>query len=296
MSKVIKPPILVTGGTGTLGRLVVASLRDAGSEVRVLSRHGLQSGANDVTAGPEGSATGPVPVAIGPDVESVIGDLATGQGVDAAVAGIETIVHCAGGRSGDGDIALNLVRAASRAGARHLVHISVVGADRIPVNGLDRLLFGYFDSKRMAERVITESGIPWTMVRATQFYELVAQLTKQMARLPVVPVPRDFRFQPVDAGEVAARLAELALGPPSGLVPDLGGPKVYGMAELLRIYLRAMQRDRTMISIPMPGRASRAIREGAALTPERAVGRRTWEQFVAGEPADVPAAKVRRAA
>ena len=103
-------PILVTGGTGTLGRLVVARLREAGRDVRVLSRHG--------DAGSNGG------------VEFVTGDLATGAGVEAAVDGIEVIVHCAGNRVGDDDTTRNLVRAASRSGSRHLVYISVVGADR----------------------------------------------------------------------------------------------------------------------------------------------------------------------
>src|SRR5437667_7052445 len=96
----------------TLGRLVVPRLRDAGCTVRVLSRRSREAG--------EG-------------IEVVTGDLATGAGIAAAVEGAEIIVHCAGSSKGDEEKALNLVRAASRAGARHLVYISVVGADRIPV-------------------------------------------------------------------------------------------------------------------------------------------------------------------
>jgi uncharacterized protein YbjT (DUF2867 family) len=101
-----------------------------------------------------------------------------------------------------------------------------------------------------------------------------------MSKLPIVPLPAGFQFQPVDEGEVAARLAELALGTPAGLVPDMGGPKVYSMSELLRIYLRASQRSRTIMPVWLPGRAARAIRAGANLAPERAVGRRTWEEFL----------------
>src|SRR5205085_1634046 len=127
------------------------------------------------------------------------------------------------------------VRAASRAGVRHLVYVSVVGADRIPVvSGVDRALFGYFASKLAAERVVANSGLPWTALRATQFYDLILMVARQLARLPLIPVPAGFRFQPVDAGEVAARLVDLALGPPAGLVPDLAGPRVYELAALLR--------------------------------------------------------------
>jgi uncharacterized protein YbjT (DUF2867 family) len=264
----VASPILVTGGTGTLGRLVVAQLRDAGRDVRVLSR-GRRQGGEDLREG----ATG---------IEFVTGDLATGEGIDAAVAGNEIIVHCAGSAKGDEDKARHLVQAASLAGARHLVYISVVGDDRIPIaSGIDRAMFGYFGSKLAAERIVADSGVPWTTLHATQFYDLTLMTARQMAKLPLIPVPAGFRFQPIDAGEVAARLAELALSSPAGLVPDMAGPRVYEVAELLRGYLRAVGRHRPMIPVWLPGKAARALRAGANLAPDRAVGRRTWEEFLA---------------
>ena len=255
-------PILVTGGTGTLGRLVVRRLRDAGSNVRVLSRRSHESGDG---------------------IEFMTGDLATGEGIEAAVDGIETIVHLAGSAKGDEDKARNLVRAASQAGAPHLVYISVVGSDRISVvSGIDRNMFGYFASKRAAEKVVEDSGLPWTTLRATQFHDIILMVAQALAKLPVAPVPAGFRVQPVDAGEVAARLVELTLGEPSGLVPDIGGPRVYGAAELLRGYLRATRRRRRpIVPVWLPGKAARAFRAGANLAPERAVGHRTWEEFLA---------------
>src|SRR6266545_4220744 len=256
----VTSPLLVTGGTGTLGRLVVPRLREAGCEMRVLSRRSHESGDG---------------------IEFTIGDLATGEGLEAAVDGVGTIVHCAGGSKGDEDKARNLVRAASRAGAQHLVYISVVGAERIPVvSGVDRTMFGYFASKRAAEKVVADSGLPWTTLRATQFHDLMLMVARQLAKLPVIPVPAGFRFQPVDAGEVAARLVELSLGKPSGLVPDIAGPRVYGVAELLRGYLRASHRHRLILPVRLPGKAARAIRAGANLAPERAAGHRTWEDFL----------------
>jgi uncharacterized protein YbjT (DUF2867 family) len=254
-------PVLVTGGTGTLGRLVIARLRDAGCDVRVLSRRHHE--------GIDG-------------IEFVTGDLATGEGIEAAVDGAETIVHCAGSSKGDEDKARNLVRAASPAGAAHLVYISVVGADRVPiVSRVDRAMFGYFGSKLAAERIVADSGLPFTTLRSTQFQDSLLMVAQQMAKLPVIPVPSGFRFQPVDAAEVAARLVELALGTPAGLVPDMGGPRVYGMADLLRGYLRATHRHRPIMPLRQPGRAARAFRAGANLAPDRAVGRRTWEDFLA---------------
>jgi uncharacterized protein YbjT (DUF2867 family) len=165
-----------------------------------------------------------------------------------------------------------------------LVYISVVGADRIPVvSGIDRAMFGYFASKLAAERAVADSGLPWTTLRATQFHNLFLMTAKQMARLPVITVPAGFRFQPVDVGEVAARLVELALGTPAGLVPDVAGPRVYAMTELLRGYLQASHRHRLIMPVRFPGKAAAAFRSGANLAPDRAVGRQTWEEFLADQ-------------
>jgi uncharacterized protein YbjT (DUF2867 family) len=254
-------PILLTGGTGTLGRLVQPKLREAGYAVRVLSRGAHESGDG---------------------IEFRIGDLDTGEGVEGAVEGVETIVHCAGSSKGDEAKARNLVKAASRVGAPHLVNISVVGADRIPVvSGVDRTLFGYFGSKLAAERVVAGSGLPWTTLRAAQFHDLVLMTMRFMAKLPVVPVLAGVRFQPIDAENVATRLVELAVGGPSGLVPEIAGPRIYPMKELVRSYLDATHKHRLTMPVRLPGRAAAAFRAGANLAPEQAFGQRTWEDFLA---------------
>jgi uncharacterized protein YbjT (DUF2867 family) len=261
-SEAMTVPILITGGTGTLGRRLVPHLKEAGYAVRVLTRHGR------------------------PDEDGIrylTGDLATGEGIEPAVDGVGTIVHCAGSNKGDEALTRNLVRAVSaRAGTPHLVYISVVGADRIPIaSPVDRAMFGYFGSKLATERVVAESGLPWTTLRATQFHDLMLMVARQLAKLPVVPVPAGSGFQPVETDEVAARLVELAQGEPGGLVPDLAGPRVYSAADLMRGYLRASGRRRPILPVRLPGRAAGAVRAGANLAPEHAVGKRTWEEFLA---------------
>src|SRR6185295_684411 len=143
--------------------LVARRLREAGRDARVLSRDGG-----------------------GDAAQTAAGDLTTGQGIDAAVAGVEIVVHCAGTQKDDDVKARHLMQAASHAGVRHVVFISVVGADRIPVEGaIDRAMFAYFASKRAAERVVAEAGVPWTTLRATQFHDLLLKVAQQMARLPI---------------------------------------------------------------------------------------------------------------
>lgn len=246
-------PILLTGGTGMLGRLVTPRLREAGCAVRVLSRHRHE---------PQDG------------IEFVTGDLVAGEGLEAATERVDTIVHLAGGAKGDDLATRNLVRAATRAGVEHLVYISVIGADRVPL--------GWFRSKLGAERAIADSGLPWTTLRAAQFHDLLLTMLQKMAKLPVIPVPGGLRFQPVDPDEVAARLVDLTLAKPAGLVPDLAGPRVYEMADLIRGYLRARGKRRLLLPVRMPAKAGRAYRAGANLSIDGAdVGTRTWEDFLA---------------
>lgn len=254
------PPILVTGGTGTLGRHVLARLTSRGLRARVLSRR-----ARDDTE----------------LVEHVAADLDTGEGVEAAVRGVLLVIHCAGARVGDDRKAATLVAAARTHGVEHVVNISVVGADRVPVKSrVDRAMFGYFASKLAAEAVIAHSGIPWTTLRATQFHELILGTVRAMAKLPVVPVP-SARFQPVAGAEVAERLVELALGNPVGLAPDIAGPRSYPLRDLVRSYVQARGLRRVYLPIRVPGAAARAVRNGANLAPDSATGRQTWETFLA---------------
>jgi uncharacterized protein YbjT (DUF2867 family) len=254
-------PILVTGGTGTLGRHVLRRLRNAGHHIRVFTRQ------------PRKDEKG---------VSFARGDLLSGIGVDAAVAGVATIIHCAGSGKGDDTATRNLVEAAARIGRPHLVYISVVGADRVPVIGpIDRMMFGYFAMKRRAEQIVANSALPWTILRATQFHDLVLLVLENLIKLPIVPVPSGFSFQPIDSDEVAGHLVELALKPPSGLVPEIAGPRVYAASELAREYLHAIDKRRTLVPIRLPGSAAHALRAGANLAPAQAVGRRTWEEFLA---------------
>lgn len=237
--------ILVTGGTGTLGRLVTQRLRADGHEVRVLSRH-TPPYAVDLRKG--------------------------GSGLDAALDGVETVVHCASGPRGDERAAEHLIAAARRAGVGHLVYVSIVGVDRVPL--------GYYRSKLAVERLVEASGLGWTVLRATQFHDLPATLLGRLAGLPVVLLPAGVSDQPVEVAEVADRLADLAVAPPAGRVPDLGGPEVRSFESLARAYLRATGRRRPVLNVPLFGATYRALREGGHLTPRQALGKGTFEEYL----------------
>ncbi|MFI1707083.1 SDR family oxidoreductase [Streptomyces griseoruber] len=239
--------ILVTGGTGTLGRLVTERLRADGHEVRVLSRHSRPY-AVDLREG--------------------------GPGLDTALTGVDTVVHCASTpRGGDEKAAAQLIAAARKAGVRHLVYISIVGVDRVP--------FGYYRAKLAVERLVADSGLGWTVLRATQFHDLVLQVLEALARVPVLVLPAGVSDQPVEVAEVAGRLAELAAGAPAGRVEDMAGPEVRTFESLARAYLKASGKRRRVVNLPLFGAAYRGFRAGGHLAPERAVGKGTFEEYLA---------------
>lgn len=237
--------VLVTGGTGTIGHIVVDQLTAAGKDVRVLSR-GRR---------PNQRA----------DVEHVVGDVQTGAGLDAALDGVDTIVHCVYPTE-------NLVAAAKRAGSPHLLYVSIVGIDRVP--------FAFYRRMLANERTIAGSGVPWTVLRATQFHDLIAFVLRLLAKPPVMALPSGLKFQPVDVRDVGERLAGLALGEPIGRAPDFGGPQARTLDDLARSYLAIAGRRRPMAPIRLPGKVFGGIRGGGLLTPEHAAGTITFEQYL----------------
>ncbi|GAA3396725.1 SDR family oxidoreductase [Streptomyces roseoviridis] len=248
-------PFLVTGGTGKLGRAVVRRLHDGHREIRVLSRR----------AQPPGTPA---------SHRRVVGDLRTGQGLDAALRGVGTVVHCAT-TYGKEDITTtrNLIDAALRSGSDpHLVYVSVVGVDVIPVP--------YYRHKLEAERMIARSGLPWTVQRATQFHDLVASFFAWQRWSPLTLTLQRFRFQPIDVRDVADRLARLAVGDPAGRAPDIGGPRVRTMRELATAHNKAHGLRRRVVSLRVPGRIARGFTEGANLAPHHAIGTVTFDDFL----------------
>lgn len=244
--------ILVTGGTGRLGRVLVPQLLAAGHDVRVLTR----------------SARAPEPH------RWVVGDLRTGGGLGEAVAGLEVIVHLATTNGRDDVTATRaLVEAAQAAGRPHLVYLSIVG--------IDHHALGYYRAKAECEALIQRSELPWTILRATQFHDLIAEICEAQKVLPFLAMPSKVSFQPVDVTEVAARLAAIAAGSAAQRVPDLGGPQIRAATDLARTYLRVAGRRRPVVAVPLPGKTMRDFRSGLQLAPEHADGRITFEEFLA---------------
>ena len=232
--------VVVTGGTGVLGKHAVRVLTERGHEVRAVSRR----------AGV---------------------DLADRGAVEKALEGAELVLHAASDtrRAGQRDPAQtrNLLAASSR--VRHLLYVSIVGIDAIPLR--------YYRRKLECERLIEPSGVPHTILRATQFHELVDGALTWLARWPLVPLPLDAKGQAVAAAEVAVRCADLLERAPLGRAPDFGGPEVSTLREAIELWPGRVR----AVPLPMVGRVLRGFRAGLNTTPEHADGRQTWAQYLA---------------
>lgn len=194
-------------------------------------------------------------------------DLVTGRGLTALRG---TVLHLATTLRGRRDVVAtrNLVDAA--ADADHLLYISIAGVDRIPL--------GYYLGKLAAERIVAER--PHTILRTTQFHDLIRTILAGAARLPVMPLP-DVRCQPIDVRDVATRLAELAAGEPRGRVPDMGGPEISSLHDLAGEYLHATGKRRRVVGLPVAGRVFRGYRDGAHLVPGNPAGTITFARYLA---------------
>jgi uncharacterized protein YbjT (DUF2867 family) len=248
--------VAVVGGTGVLGKLIVAELVARGDEVLALSRS---------TPGklPEGALHRRI-------------DLTTGEGLDGALAGVEVVVDASNSSPRDAGPVLvegtkRLLRAGASAGVRHHVGVSIVGCDRVPT--------AYYRVKVEQEEAIAAGEVPWSLLRATQFHTLVAWAFEQAGRFGVIPTGRA-RLQPIAPAIVADRSIEVARNGPAGRVPDVGGPEVLTLTELATAWRHGGHR-RLPLRIPTVGRIGRPIREAALCNPEAAAGGPGLEEWLA---------------
>jgi uncharacterized protein YbjT (DUF2867 family) len=246
--------VLVTGATGTLGHHVVPEATQAGHKVRALSRRDRVG------------YTG---------VHWQRGDLLAPETLDAALDGIEVVVHCATQPTGSKDIvaARNLTNAVRRNGVGHLIYISIVGIEDIPLP--------YYRTKLRVEQLLADSGVGHTILRATQFHELIEKIFDAQRFSPVLLALRDVQFQPIDTRDVAVRLVELIDQDPERRVSDIGGPEVLSHSDLGHMYLSAHNSGRRVVRFTLPGRVAAGYRSGAHLTPQNRVGTVTFRDYLA---------------
>jgi uncharacterized protein YbjT (DUF2867 family) len=245
--------VLITGATGTLGHRLVGEATEAGHKVRALSRRDHVG------------YTG---------VHWAQGDLLSGDGIDAALDGIDTVIHCAtqGTRGKDVVSATTLISAARRAGVDNIIYVSIVGIDRIPL--------GYYKSKLRVEEALEASGLGHTIIRVTQFHDLIETMFSVQRFSPALVAIKGVRFQPIDTRDVATHLVSLIDEGPRGRVEDIGGPAVYDHDELGRMYLASLNSRRRVLSLPVPGGIAAGLKSGANLVPANPIGKIAFAEYL----------------
>ena len=211
--------IVVIGGTGLIGSKAVPMLRQGGHEVVAGSP---TSGINTIT----------------------------GEGLTAAMAGTQVVIDLANSPSWEDQAVLeffetsgrHLLAAEAAAGVRHHVAVSIVGTDRMPDNG-------YFRAKVAQEKLIEVSGIPYTIIRSTQFLEFLQGIAAESTDGNVVRLSPGL-FQPIAADDVAAIVAEVALAPPRNGIVEIAGPERAPFNEIVARYLKAVGDTREVVSDP----------------------------------------------
>ena len=214
--------IVVIGGTGVLGSQVVDRLRDHGDEAVAASP---KTGVNTIT----------------------------GEGLGDALTGADVVVDVSNSPSFDDDPAMefftkstaNLLAAAKPAGVGHYVAVSIVGADQLPKSG-------YLRAKVAQEKLIEESEIPYSIVRATQFSEFTDAITASLTVGDEVRVP-DALIQPIAAAQLAAEVARVAEGEPLGGIENFGGPEKISFEQMAREVLARQGEAKTVVVDPQAG-------------------------------------------
>jgi nucleoside-diphosphate-sugar epimerase len=263
--------VLVTGGTGKLGRELLPKLARAGHDVVALSRRPLPE---DVPA------------------THVRGDLSTGEGVDNAMSGCDAVLHAATGGFGDRyslrwavfhragvDVrgTQMLLEAAERTGINHFLFTSIVGMDRVPYWPN---IYRFFKHKLAAERLVRESSTPWTIARMTQFHPLLDQIFKWQFGSPGPVIVLDAQGQPIDPSEAADAVITYLGRNPTLDVVEVGGPEVLTARDIVNAWTTRSGVDRKAHVYRAPGKMGRAMAEGALTCPDKATGTITWAEWL----------------
>jgi uncharacterized protein YbjT (DUF2867 family) len=211
--------IVVIGGTGLIGSKTIPILRQGGHEVIAASPN---TGVNTIT----------------------------GEGVKEAMAGTQVVIDLANSPSFEDRAVLeffetsgrNLLAAEAAAGIRHHVALSIVGTDRTPDNG-------YFRAKVAQEKLIEKSGIPYTIIRSTQFMEFLRAIADSSAAGGIARLSPGL-FQPIAADDVAVIVADVALAAPRSGIVEIAGPERAPFSEIIARYLKAVGDPRQVVSDP----------------------------------------------
>jgi uncharacterized protein YbjT (DUF2867 family) len=251
-----KKTILVTGGSGYLGQEVCNLLININADF-ITSTH------------QRGSLTD----------QQVFVDLETGDGIKDAIQGKTVILHLASDKKKpDNDVEgmKHLIAEIKKQQSKvHLIYISIVGIDLLPMP--------YFKQKMMAEQELVNSGVNWSILRATQFHKYVDELLHQFLAYPVGIIPKAVPVQPIDVHVVAEKLVEMTAGVPSHQKKDMGGEEVFEFIELAKSWGKIRHKSKLILNFPLWGRWGKNLKNGALTTADKSSSGMSWESWLTAE-------------
>lgn len=258
--------ILVIGGSGVLGSAVVNTLQTEHIPFLTGSRNHVKKDSYST-------------VNQSTEVPWTRVDLVMGVGLAEALAGVDTVLHLASapGKIGrefyETVITRNLLNALKRSDVNHLIYSSIVGVDKVP--------YSYYRAKFEAEELIQTGQTPYTILRATQFHDLIDFAISKLMSLPVGFIPKNLIDQPIDVNAVGSELCRLTQAGPQQRILNLGGPQVLDAGTLTRIWMKYRNVSKPIIPLPTIGRLMNSFAKGEHTCPEKAIGSQTWEAYLA---------------
>lgn len=241
--------ILITGGTGRLGKVLSRLLTRNGTEHTLASRNKPA------------------------DVDNwMFIDLLNKQGTEQAVEGKKIIFHLAHDLKTDSVVTRNLLDALKGKPDVHLIYISIVGIDAVPM--------AYYREKLKSEQAIAGSGVAYSILRATQFHEYAEYVISSFLRFPVCFLPKKVLIQPVQIEVVAQELLRISQGAPLNGIKNIAGAEVLSLGEMAKRWLQATKKKRIILPFPLRSGLGRALKKGGltlgTLNPESI----TWEAWL----------------
>jgi uncharacterized protein YbjT (DUF2867 family) len=248
--------ILITGGTGTLGRAIIKQLAGLGTINIISSRDNAE-------------ITAPANI--------IKADLTDADSLKQVVSKANVIIHCASNPTNAFAVDLegtrNLLNCINTTALKHFIYISIAGVDKSQ--------FPYYVVKRRVEQLVEAAGIPFTILRATQFHDFVLyRMIKSFETDGVLTIPQGLKFQSVDITEVAAKVKELTLTTPTNDVITFAGPQIQTIEEMAATYLNISGHPGPLKTEKMEGERFDMLRSGINLCPDKAFGKITWNVFL----------------
>ncbi|CAF2643448.1 unnamed protein product [Rotaria sp. Silwood2] len=260
--------ILVTGGNGVLGQAVSKLFLSNNTNFLIASRNQKAKTYDNNNA------------ASHLNLKWNYMDLSKKEGLNKSVNNdIDTILHLASihiqkidGQPGDIILTKNLLDSIQEKNIKHFVYISIVGIDKIP--------FSYYKAKLECEHLIKASGIPYTILRATQFHDFVDFVASKLLKFPITIVPKSFKVQPIQVEAVAMELDKIIKESPLNSTYNIGGKKIYNMKEIMDSLLKIRHENKLILNMPAISNVIKGFIKGYNTCGNISLNSNTWEEYL----------------